>query len=112
DAVPYSVRPNPLHPGQRREGIFYGFVVQFQKLGLAAALFLVGRILDWAGLIPAVASQPPPIQPNSVLWAIRLIIGPIPTLILIVGLVLAYFYPITRSKHEEILLKLKERRDS
>lgn len=115
--VPWSMLPDvvdldELNTGQRREGIFYGFVVQFQKLGLAAALFLVGRILDWAGLIPAVASQPPPIQPNSVLWAIRLIIGPIPTLILICGLVLAYFYPITRSKHEEILLKLKERRDN
>ncbi|KST65426.1 MFS transporter [Mastigocoleus testarum] len=114
--VPWSMLPDvvdldELNTGQRREGIFYGFVVQFQKLGLAAALFLVGRILDWAGLIPAVASEAPPNQPNSVLWAIRLIIGPIPTLILIVGLVLAYFYPITRSKHEEILLKLKERRD-
>ncbi len=115
--VPWSMLPDvvdldELNTGQRREGIFYGFVVQFQKLGLAAALFLVGRILDWAGLIPAVASEAPPTQPNSVLWAIRLIIGPIPTLILIIGLVLAYFYPITRSKHEEILLKLKEKRDS
>lgn len=43
-------------------------------------------------------------------FAIRLIIGPLPTLILIIGLVIAYFYPITQAKHEEIVLKLKERR--
>lgn len=115
--VPWSMLPDvvdldELNTGQRREGIFYGFVVQFQKLGLAVTLFLVGKILDWAGLIPAVASQAPPTQPQSVLWAIRLIIGPIPTLILIIGLVLAYFYPITRSKHEEILLQLREGRNA
>ncbi|WP_416350824.1 MFS transporter [Rivularia sp. UHCC 0363] len=93
------------------QGIFYGFVVQLQKFGIAGALFLVGKTLDWSGLIPTVATQAPPIQPDSALWAIRLIIGPLPTLILIIGLVIAYFYPITRSKHEEIVLKLKERRE-
>lgn len=115
--VPWSMLPDvvdldELNTGQRREGIFYGFVVQLQKLGLAVALFLVGRILDWAGLIPAVASQPAPTQPELVLLAIRLIMGFVPAFTLIIGLVLAYFYPITRSKHEEILLQLRERRSA
>ena len=115
--VPWSMLPDvvdldELNTGQRREGIFYGFVVQLQKFGVAGALFLVGKTLDWAGLIPTVASEIPPIQPDSVLWTIRLIIGPIPTLMLIIGLVLASFYPITRSKHEEIVLKISERRNS
>ncbi len=114
--VPWAMLPDvvdldELNTGQRREGIFYGFVVQLQKFGIAGALFLVGKTLDWSGLIPTVATQAPPIQPDSALWAIRLIIGPLPTLILIIGLVIAYFYPITRSKHEEIVLKLKERRE-
>ncbi len=108
--LPDVVDLDELNTGKRREGIFYGFVVQLQKFGIAAALFLVGKILDLSGLIPTVASQAPPLQPESVLWAIRLIIGPLPTLILIIGLVIAYFYPITRSKHEEIVLKLRERR--
>ncbi|WP_088241150.1 MFS transporter [Calothrix rhizosoleniae] len=112
--VPWSMLPDvvdldELNTGQRREGIFYGFVVQLQKFGVAGALFLVGRILDWSGFIPSVAFQPSPIQPDSALWAIRWIIGPIPTLVLIVGLILAYFYPITSSVHEEILLKISER---
>lgn len=114
--VPWSMLPDvvdldELNTGQRREGIFYGFVVQLQKFGVAAALFLVGKTLDWAGLIPTVASQAPPIQPDSALLAIRLIIGPMPTLMLIMGLVLAYFYPITRSKHEEIVLSINKNRE-
>jgi glycoside/pentoside/hexuronide:cation symporter, GPH family len=39
-------------------------------------------------------------------------IGPIPTIALILGLGLAYFYPITREVHAEILLKLQERKAS
>ncbi len=115
--VPWSMLPDvvdldELNTGQRREGIFYGFVVQLQKFGVAGALFLVGRILDWAGFIPSVASQPTPIQPESALWAIRWIIGPMPTVVLVLGLILAYFYPITRSVHEEILLKISKQQES
>lgn len=107
--LPDVVDLDELNTGQRREGIFYGFIVQTQKLCVAVAIFLVGKILDSSGLIPTVGNQAPPVQPDSVLWAIRLIIGPIPTLVLIIGLVIAYFYPITKSKHEEIVLKIKER---
>ena len=114
--IPWSMLPDvidldELESGQRREGLFYGFMVQMQKFGLAIALFLVGKGLDWAGLIPAVAGKPAPIQPDSALLAIRLEIGPLPTLALFCGLVLAYFYPITREVHAEILLKLREQSD-
>ncbi|NET34284.1 MAG: hypothetical protein F6K19_20045, partial [Cyanothece sp. SIO1E1] len=77
---------------------------------VAAGVFLVGRALDAAGFIETVAGQPAPTQPDSALFAIRLAIGPLPTLCLIGGLVLAYFYPITSAVHHEILLKLKERK--
>jgi glycoside/pentoside/hexuronide:cation symporter, GPH family len=40
-----------------------------------------------------------------------LAIGPIPTIALIGGLVLAYFYPITREMHQQILLQLAQRRE-
>jgi glycoside/pentoside/hexuronide:cation symporter, GPH family len=44
------------------------------------------------------------------LWIIRVAIGPLPTLALIAGLVMAYFYPITREVHAEILLKLAQKK--
>jgi GPH family glycoside/pentoside/hexuronide:cation symporter len=36
-------------------------------------------------------------------------IGPVPMVLLLAALVLAYFYPISRQKHAEILLQLAER---
>ena len=115
--VPWSMLPDivdldELKTGQRREGIYYGCVVQLQKFGVAMALFLVGKILDWAGFISKVAGQTAPTQPDSALWAIRLIIGPVTILTLVVGLILSYYYPISRAAHGEILLKLNQRRNS
>jgi len=112
--VPWSMMPDvieldELTTGQRREGIFYGFMVLLQKVGLAVGLFIVGQSLELAGFIETVPGQPAPIQPASALLAIRIAIGPLPTVALIGGLILAYFYPITREVHAEILLKLKER---
>jgi GPH family glycoside/pentoside/hexuronide:cation symporter len=113
--IPWSMMPDvieldELKTGQRREGIFYGFMVLLQKFGLALGLFLVGIALEWSGFKETIPGQGIPEQPASALMAIRVAIGPLPTLCLIVGLVLAYFYPITREVHAEILLKLKEQK--
>jgi glycoside/pentoside/hexuronide:cation symporter, GPH family len=113
--IPWSMIPDvieldELNTGQRREGIFYGFMVLLQKVGLAIGLFIVGQVLEYSGFVATVAGQAAPIQPPAALWAIRLLIGPVPTVILLVGLVLTYFYPITREVHAEILLKLQERK--
>ncbi|NEQ35417.1 MAG: MFS transporter [Okeania sp. SIO3I5] len=113
--VPWSLIPDvidldELNTGQRREGIFYSFMVFLQKIGLAIGLFLVGKALDIAGFIETASGETPPIQPDSALLAIRVAIGPLPTIFLIIGLLLAYLYPITREVHNEILLKLRERK--
>jgi len=115
--IPWSMIPDvieldELQTGQRREGVFYAFMVLLQKIGLAAGLFLVGVVLEISGFMETVPGQPAPTQPPSALLAIRLAIGPLPTLVLSGGLVLAYFYPITREVHAEILLKLRERKAS
>ncbi|YAF98459.1 MAG: MFS transporter [Nodularia sp. CChRGM 3473] len=114
--VPWSLIPDvieldELQTGQRREGIFYGFMVLLQKLGLALGLFLVGNALQAAGFQATIPGQPTPIQPESALLAIRLAVGPLPTFFLICGLFLTYFYPITREMHAEIMLKLKARQE-
>jgi GPH family glycoside/pentoside/hexuronide:cation symporter len=108
--VPDVIELDELNTGQRREGVFYGFMVLLQKMGLAVSLFLVGQALSWSGFVESVAGDIPPVQPESALFAIRVAIAPLPTLALIVGLVLAYFYPITKEYHEEIRLKLAERK--
>ncbi|MGL5083393.1 MAG: MFS transporter [Microcoleaceae cyanobacterium] len=113
--IPWSMIPDvvdldELNTGQRREGIFYAFMVFLQKIGLALGLFLVGQVLQLAGFVESVAGQQPPIQPDSALVAIRIAIAPLPALALIAGMVLTCFYPITHEVHSEILLKLSDRK--
>ncbi|NET70168.1 MAG: MFS transporter [Sphaerospermopsis sp. SIO1G2] len=114
--IPWSMIPDVIEldqllTGERREGIFYGFMVLLQKFGLAFGLFLVGNALQTFGFQEVIPGQAAPIQPDSALFAIRIIIGPIPTICLIIGLIFTFFYPITREMHAEIMLKLQQKRE-
>ena len=114
--IPWSMIPDvvdldELNTGQRNEGIFYSFMVLLQKFGLAIALFLVGQALEFSGFISNLPGEPIPTQPDSALLAIRIAIAPLPTVFLIIGLVLTYFYPITKEVHADIRRQLKERKD-
>jgi len=113
--IPWSMIPDvieldELQTGERREGVFYSFMVLLQKIGLAVGLWLVGQALEKAGFLATIQGQAPPVQPDSALFAIRVAIGPLPTIALIVGMILTYFYPITREVHAEILLRLREKK--
>ncbi len=116
--VPWSMLPDvieldELRTGQRREGVFSAFMIMLQKLGLAFGVFVVGQALSLAGYIENTTGQSAPVQPESVLWVIRIVIGPLGTLLLLGGIILAYFYPITRQTHAEILLQLaKQHQDA
>lgn len=108
--IPWSMLPDvveldALQTGQRREGIFYGFMVFLQKIGLALGQLIIGVALQAAGFDGSSTEQP-----ASALFAIRAAIGPIPAVFLVCGIVIAYFYPITREVYAEILLQLNERK--
>lgn len=114
--IPWSMLPDvidldELKTGQRREGVFYSFMLVLQKMGLALGLALVGQILEWSGYQSTIAGSTAPIQPDSALLAIRLSITLLPLFCVILGVVLAYFYPITQAVHQEILLKLEQKRE-
>ena len=113
--IPWSMIPDvieldELQTGERREGVFYSFMVLLQKIGLALGLWLVGQALERAGFLATIQGQAAPVQPDSALFAIRVAIGPLPTIALIAGMILTYFYPISREVHAEILLKLREKK--
>ncbi len=108
--VPWSILPDvieldELNTGCRREGTFYAFMTLLQKIGLAVGIFLVGAALEASGFVKDAAQQP-----ESALNAIRFFMGPVPLVLVICGVVLIYFYPITREAHAEIMLKLAERK--
>jgi glycoside/pentoside/hexuronide:cation symporter, GPH family len=112
--VPWSMLPDvieldELNTGKRREGFFYSFMVFSQKICLGFAVALMLQSLQAAGFKPPIndVSQ---VQSSEVFMALRWSIGPIPTLSLICGLVCAYFYPITKERHQQTLLALAERK--
>jgi glycoside/pentoside/hexuronide:cation symporter, GPH family len=114
--VPWSMLPDvieldELRTGQRREGMFYSFMVFLQKICLGLAVAGVLQSLEWTGYRLPTAAVPIPDQPVAVLAAIQFAIGPVPILSLFCGLICAYFYPITREMHQQILLQLQERRE-
>ncbi|MGD1857828.1 MAG: MFS transporter [Leptolyngbyaceae cyanobacterium] len=108
--VPWSILPdvielNELKTGQRSEGSFYAFMTLLQKIGLAVGIFLVSLALETSGF-----NQDASTQSESALLAIRFFMGPVPLVLVLGGMVLTYFYPVTKASHAETLLKLTERR--
>ncbi|NES19426.1 MAG: MFS transporter [Symploca sp. SIO3E6] len=115
--IPWSMLPDvidldELHTGQRREGIFCAVMVQLQKLGTALSIFLVGKILEGSGyLTQSSSNEIALVQPDTALVAIRWIVGPLPGMVLLIGICFAARYPITRKVHDNILLKLLASRE-
>jgi GPH family glycoside/pentoside/hexuronide:cation symporter len=103
-----------LSSGQRREGIFYGFMVFVQKLGVGAGLFVVGNLLEARGFQSPGPGQDPTTmaQPEAAIFAIRLAISPVPALLLLVSMVLVWFYPLTQQKHAELRAQLAARAEA
>jgi glycoside/pentoside/hexuronide:cation symporter, GPH family len=108
--VPDVVELDELETGQRREGIFYGFFVFLQKMGLAVGLFISGWALELSGYINATAADPNPVQPASALLAMRVLIGPVGAAVLLLSFLAVRAYPITRQKHAEIRAELERRK--
>ncbi len=113
--IPWSMMPDVIEfdeweTGNRREGIFYGFMVFMQKSCIAVAIWGVSQALNWSGYITPTDAVPQPVQPEGALQMIRLFVGPIPAAVLALSLVVAYFYPISRHLHAEMRAALARRR--
>lgn len=115
--IPWSLLPDvieldELQTGQRREGIFYGFFVFLQKLGISAGIAISNLVLDWAGYVkPDYLGAPlVPTQPQAVLTSLRVFVSWVPAIILLISFVVVYYYPITREKHAQLQAELANRR--
>lgn len=113
--IPWSMLPDvveldELNTGQRREGIFYGFMTLAQKICRGVGLFLIGLAMRQTGFKERTAGQPLPDQPPAALEAIHQVTALLPIALLLISLVLVYFYPITREVYTGILLRLHERK--
>ena len=107
--IPDVIEMDELQTGQRREGSFYAFASFFQKLGTGIALWALGQALAQAGYLTPVEGQLLPVQPEAAVNAIRMAIGLIPAVLLVVSILFAWRYPITRQEHRHLRDQLIER---
>jgi GPH family glycoside/pentoside/hexuronide:cation symporter len=69
----------------------------------------MGQALAAAGYITPTSRAPVPTQPLEAVQAIRLFVGPVPTVLLLLSILFAWFYSITRQYHHELVQDLAER---
>ena len=115
--IPWSMLPDvveldELETGQRREGIYYGFFVFLQKLGISLGLALSNFALEAAGYINAEDLSNLPQQPTAVLTALRIFVSIVPAVVLLLSFPVVRSYPITREKHAEILAAIATKKQS
>lgn len=115
--IPWSLLPDvidydELESGQRREGIFYGFFVFLQKLGISLGIAISNLVLAYTGYVKPPYAGAPLLenQPDAVLTALRAFVGLAPVVILLLSYIVVYRYPITRQRHSEILAELARRK--
>jgi GPH family glycoside/pentoside/hexuronide:cation symporter len=97
-----------LSSGERREGIYTGYLVFLRKLATALAIFIVTNYLAFTGFQGGntgglVAIE----QPESALTALRVLVGVLPASMLTLSILVAWRYPLNRETHAEVIRQLK-----
>jgi GPH family glycoside/pentoside/hexuronide:cation symporter len=103
--IPDAIEWDELHTGERHEGMFYSLVTLMQKIASSIAIPLVLVLLEVTGYIPNAVDQP-----GSAILGIRIVVGPIPAILLSAGIVFAWLYPLSREAHGDIKHQLEQRR--
>jgi GPH family glycoside/pentoside/hexuronide:cation symporter len=105
--IPDAVEVDELSTGQRHEGIFYSLVSLFKKIASSIAIPLTLLVLQWSGYVSNAAVQKP-----SAILAIRILIGPVPSVLLLAGIAFAIFYPLDRASHARARAEIAARHEA
>ncbi len=110
--LPWAILPDAIEwyeykTGERHEGMFYSITTLARKITSAGTVPLIGVVLELTGYQPNLA-----VQSNEAVRGIKIVIGPVPAVLLCVGIFIAYKYPLDRDDFLSIVEKIKERRAS
>jgi len=108
--LPWAIIPDAIEWGEwrtggRHEGIFYSLITLAQKIASSIAVPLALLVLDFTGYIPNSATQP-----ASAVNGIRIVAGPIPAILLCLGILFAILYPLGRENYSQLAKELEARR--
>lgn len=100
--VPDVVDIDRLKTGEYRSGMYFGVWGLATKISEAIALAASGWLLTLFGYIANME------QTSQTLMGIRLFFGPIPALVILIGLPLLIWFPINRVFHKNILMQIDQ----
>ncbi len=105
--LPWSMAPDTIEygysrTGVRREGVYYSIWTFMIATGGAFAGFLVGQSLGLFGYVPDA------IQSASSILSMRLLIGPLPALLILLGNLALIFYPLNQKRYEQVQAAVRE----
>lgn len=108
--LPWSIIPDAIEwdeyqTGERHEGLFYSLITLLGKIANSVAVPLSLLLMEFTGYVSNAK-----VQRSSAITGIKIMIGPVPALLLITGILFAIFYPLSREKYTHIVSELEKRR--
>lgn len=108
--LPWSIIPDAIewdewNTGTRHEGTFYSIVTLAQKVASSVAVPVALLVLEARGYVSGDETQP-----LEAIRAIRVLVGPVPAVLLLAAITFALFYPLDRTEHRKIVADLELRR--
>ena len=104
------IEVDELQTGERREGMYTGYLVFLRKFGTGVLVFGVGQLLAATGYISSTTGSAYIEQPQSALNAMRFLVTIVPAIALTLSLILAWRFPLDRDSYEAVRRELEERR--
>jgi GPH family glycoside/pentoside/hexuronide:cation symporter len=108
--IPWAIIPDAIEwgewqTGERHEATFYSLITLSRKITTSLAVPALSLVLQFTGYQANTLDQP-----ASALLGIRIAFGPIPAVLLALGILCAFLYPLTRKEYNRISRELAERR--
>jgi GPH family glycoside/pentoside/hexuronide:cation symporter len=103
--IPDAIEWGEYQTGERHEGMYYSLITLTKKAAASFAVPLALLLLDLTGYVPIISEQP-----SSALWGIRIVMGPIPAILLCAGILFALRYPLSREEYKKVVQELESRR--
>ena len=106
------IEVDELQTGERREGLYTGYLVFLRKFATGVLVFGAGQLLEVTGYISSTTGSMFIEQPQAALNAMRFMVTVVPAITLSLSLVLAWRFPLDRETHEALRRELEARRAS
>ncbi|NWI99675.1 MFS2B protein, partial [Crypturellus undulatus] len=107
--LPWSMLPDVVDDfrlqnphGKGHETIFYSSYVFFTKMSTGIGLGISAAGLEFTGYKPGICKQS-----DDVILTLKILIGAVPAVLIVVGLFILLFYPITEESRKETKLALE-----